>query len=165
MIVLCENVYKTLLTNQTNQTQTTDSVYMTTTSSSPCLLPTSYQRVRWDIELVTYLANTVNPVSLVLDLLITHDRFGSSSDLNLNGPLHYPNDIHRSLNESVSDKIRKYRSDYNNNPPNYISFMPAIATTSGKLHSEFVRLLFLQAHRKTYRFFCRFRSSDYTFKQ
>jgi hypothetical protein len=34
------------------------------------------------------------------------------------------------------------------------SFMPAIArTTSGRLHSEFVSLLFLQAHRETDRFF------------
>ena len=33
-----------------------------------------------------------------------------------------------------------------------VSFMPAIASTSGRLHSEFVRLLFLQAHRETDRF-------------
>jgi hypothetical protein len=31
--------------------------------------------------------------------------------------------------------------------------MIAIASTSGWLHSEFVRLLFLQAHRETDRFF------------
>ena len=31
--------------------------------------------------------------------------------------------------------------------------MPAIASTSGRLHSEFVRLLFLQAHRETDGFF------------
>ena len=31
--------------------------------------------------------------------------------------------------------------------------MPIIASTSGRLHSEFVRLLFLQAHRETDRFF------------
>jgi hypothetical protein len=31
--------------------------------------------------------------------------------------------------------------------------MPAIASTSGRLHSEFVRLLFLQSHRETDRFF------------
>ncbi len=30
---------------------------------------------------------------------------------------------------------------------------PAIASTSGRLHSESVRLLFLQAHRETDRFF------------
>ena len=31
--------------------------------------------------------------------------------------------------------------------------MTAIASTSGRLHSEFVRLLFLQTHRETDRFF------------
>jgi hypothetical protein len=31
--------------------------------------------------------------------------------------------------------------------------MPAIASTSGRLHSEFVRLLFLQDHRETDHFF------------
>ncbi len=31
--------------------------------------------------------------------------------------------------------------------------MPAIAGTTGRLHSEFIRLLFLQAHRETDRFF------------
>jgi hypothetical protein len=49
--------------------------------------------------------------------------------------------------------IRKYRTDYNNNPPNTVSFMSAIASTSGRLHNEFVSLLFLQAHRETDRFF------------
>jgi hypothetical protein len=44
---------------------------------------------------------------------------------NLNGKLHYPNpnDIDRSLTESATDKIRKYRVDYNNNQPNTVSFM------------------------------------------
>ena len=31
--------------------------------------------------------------------------------------------------------------------------MSAVASTSGRLHSEFIRLLFLQAHRETDRFF------------
>ena len=67
--------------------------------------------------------------------------------------LHYHNDIDRSLNETADDKIRKYRADHNNNPPNNVSFMPPIPSASGRLHSEFVRLLFLQAHRETDRFF------------
>ena len=78
---------------------------------------------------------------------------GSRSDPSINGHLHYPNDIDRSLNEAAADKIRKYRADYNNNPPSSVAFMPIIASTSGRLHSEFVRLLFLQAHRETDRFF------------
>jgi hypothetical protein len=91
-----------------------------------------------NIELTAYLSNTVGPVPVVMDLLITHDRFGSNSDLTLNGHVHYPNDIDRSLNETVTDKIRKYRADYNNNPPNATSFIPVIGSTSGSLHNEFV---------------------------
>ena len=103
-----------------------------------------------DIELAGYLANAAGPVPLVLDLRIAHERFGSSSNPSLNGNLHYPN---RSINEAAADKIRKYRADYNQNPPSAVAFMPAIASTSGRLHSEFIRLLFLQAHRETDRFF------------
>ncbi len=75
---------------------------------------------------------------LVLDLRIVHERFGSSSDPSINGHLHYPNDVDRSLNETVVDKIRKYRPDYHNNPPHDVSFIPVIVSTSGRLHSEFV---------------------------
>ena len=57
------------------------------------------------------------------------------------------------LNDVAIDKIRKYHADYNNRPPSAVSFMTAITSTSGRLHSEFVRLLFLQAHRETDRFF------------
>ena len=96
-----------------------------------------------DVEVAGYLANQAGPVPLVLDLRITHDRVGRSSDLSLNGNLRYPNDNDRSLSEAAADKILKYRADYNNNPPQAVAFMPAIASTSGRLHSEFIRLLFL----------------------
>ena len=43
-----------------------------------------------DVELVGYLANTSGPVTLVLDLRIDHDRFGSTSDPTLNGTLQRP---------------------------------------------------------------------------
>ncbi len=90
---------------------------------------------------------------LVLDLHITHERFGSNSDPHRNGHLHYPNDIDRSLNETDSDKIRTYHTDHDNNPPTVISFMTTIASTSGRIQSEFVYLLFLQAHWETDSFF------------
>jgi hypothetical protein len=80
-----------------------------------------------EIELANYLANAAGPVPLVLDLRIAHDRFGSSSDPTLNGHLHYPNDIDRSLNETAADKIRRYLADYNNRSSNDISIMPTIA--------------------------------------
>ena len=50
----------------------------------------------------------MDPVTLVLDLRISHERWGGGSDPSINGHLHYPNDIDRSLNEAVTDKIRKY---------------------------------------------------------
>jgi hypothetical protein len=34
----------------------------------------------------------------------------------MNGHLHYPNDIYRSLIKVTTDKFRKYHTDYNNNP-------------------------------------------------
>jgi hypothetical protein len=67
--------------------------------------------------------------------------------------IHYPHNIDRSLIESVDDKIWKYCAIYNHNPPRSVTFIPAIGSTSGRLHSEFVRLLFLQTHRETDRFF------------
>jgi hypothetical protein len=106
-----------------------------------------------DIELEGYLANEAGPVPLVLDLRITHDRVDSSTDPTINGHLRYPNNLDQSLNDTAADNIRKYRADYNKRPPSAVSFMPAMATTSGRLHSKFVRLLFLQSHRETDRFF------------
>ncbi len=58
-----------------------------------------------------------------------------------------------SLHETATDKIRKYRADYNHNSPTSVSFIPAIPSTSGRLHGEFIRLLFLQTHRETDHFF------------
>ncbi len=106
-----------------------------------------------DIELTSYVAKTTDPLPLDLDLRITHDRFGSSSDPSLNGHLHYPKDIDKSLNESSTDKIRKYTTDHKNNPPTDVSFMSDFVSTSGRLHSDFLRLLFLKTHRETDHFF------------
>ena len=65
---------------------------------------------------------------LVLDMCITHERWGSS----LNGQLHYPSPgvIDSPLNEIDVDKIRDYHTDCNNRPSNTISFIPAVTSTS-----------------------------------
>ncbi len=75
-----------------------------------------------DIEVTSHLPDVSDPVSLVLDFHITHDRFGSISDPSFNAHLYYPNDKDKSLNEVTSDKIRKYKSDYNN-PSTVVSFI------------------------------------------
>jgi hypothetical protein len=89
-----------------------------------------------DIELGGYLSNTTDPVSLVLDLRVAHDRVDSSTVHDLNGHLRYPNNLDQSLNDAAADKIRRYRADYSNNPPRGVGFMSAIAS-----------------HRETDRFF------------
>ena len=93
------------------------------------------------------------PVSLVLDLRVAHDRVGSSDDPDLNGHLRYPNNLDQSLNDTAATELRKYLTDYNFNPSRGVGFMTAIVITCGHLHSEFIRILFLQAHRETDRFF------------
>jgi len=44
-------------------------------------------------------------------------------------------------------KINRYRQQYADNQN--ISFLPAILSTSTRMHGEFLRLNFLQAHRET----------------
>jgi hypothetical protein len=56
-----------------------------------------------DIELVGYLQKVVGTVPLVLDLHITHERKGSTTDPTLDGQLHYPNDLDKTLNETETD--------------------------------------------------------------
>jgi hypothetical protein len=69
-----------------------------------------------DVELTGYLTNETGPVTLMLDLLIVHDRVGSSTDPTLNGQLRHPNNLDQSLNDVVVDKVREYHGDYNMNP-------------------------------------------------
>jgi hypothetical protein len=106
-----------------------------------------------DIEFVGYLSTVAGPVPLVMDLRVAHDRVGSSADPALNGHLRYPNNLDQSLNDTAATKLRKYRADYNFNPTRGVGFIPTIASTSGRLHSEFIRILFLRNHRETDRFF------------
>jgi recombinational DNA repair ATPase RecF len=48
---------------------------------------------------------------------------------------------------SAQRKTNAYKQTYADNLN--ISFVPAIMSTSNRMHGEFLRLLFLQAHRET----------------
>jgi hypothetical protein len=78
-------------------------LFRTTHTTKTQHVTKSRGRHRGDIELAAYLANAAGPVPLVLDLRIAHGRFGSSTDPSLNGHLHYPHDIDKSLNEAAGD--------------------------------------------------------------
>jgi hypothetical protein len=81
---------------------------------------------------------------LVFDLSIAHDRFGSSSHVQQNGLLTHPQDLDGPLRVAAQCKINAYRQQYADNQN--ISFLPAIVSTRCRMHGEFLRLIFLQAH-------------------
>jgi len=102
---------------------------------------------RGDVEIRNYLRDQAGSRSLVFDLIIAHDRFGSSSHVQQNGCLSHPQDLDTSLHIASQRKIVAYQQQYDDNQN--ISFLPTIVSTSTRMHGEFLRLLFLQAHRET----------------
>jgi hypothetical protein len=102
---------------------------------------------RGDVEVRSYLRDQAGSRSLVFDLSITHDRFGSSSHVQQNGSLLHPQDLDGPMRVAAQRKTNAYKQTYADNQN--ISFLPAIMSTSNRMHGEFLRLLFLQAHRET----------------
>jgi hypothetical protein len=77
----------------------------------------------------------------------SHTMYWSSSHPLQNGSLTHPNDVDAPLHIAAQRKINSYRQQYADNQN--ISFLPAITSTSTRMHGDFLRLLFLQAHRET----------------
>jgi hypothetical protein len=61
--------------------------------------------------------------------------------------LRIPQDLDAPLRIAAQRKITAYQQQYADNQN--ISFLPAIVSTSTRMHGEFLRLLFLQAHQET----------------
>ena len=59
----------------------------------------------------------------------------------------HPQDLDAPLRIAAQRKIAAYQQQYADNQN--ISFLPAIVSTSTRMHGEFLRLLFLQAPRET----------------
>jgi hypothetical protein len=92
---------------------------------------------RGDVELRDYLRDQAGSRSLVFDLSITHDRYGSSSHPLQNGHLTHPQDIDAPLHIAAQRKMNSYRQQHADNQN--ISFLSAIVSTSGstRMHGEF----------------------------
>jgi hypothetical protein len=95
---------------------------------------------RGDVELRSYLQDAAGRRSLVFHLSMTHDRFGSSSHVQQNGLLSHPQDLDAPLRLAAQRKINSNRQQYADNQN--ISSLPAIVSTSTRMHGEFLRLLF-----------------------
>jgi hypothetical protein len=62
---------------------------------------------------------SLSPAWSSVDLCLTHERFGSSSNPSLHGDFHYPAQgllTLIKLNETAADRIRDYRADYHESP-------------------------------------------------
>ena len=97
------------------------------------------------MEIKSYLQDAAGHRSLVFDLSITHDRIGSSGHVQQKGLLSHPQDLDGPMR--VAAQRTAYRQQYVDNQN--ICFLPAILSTFTRMHGEFLRLLFLQAHRET----------------
>ena len=93
------------------------------------------------------------PRTLILDFTMPHTRY-DRSHLHLNGQL---TNTGRSDGAPEPDgdiktvarkKILHYRQLYVDHP-DPIAFMPVALDTSGRIYDDFLRLLFLHAHRET----------------
>ena len=102
---------------------------------------------RGDVEVRSYLRDQAGSRSLVFDLSIAHDRFGLSSHVQQNGSLSHLQDLDGPMRVAAQRKTNAYKQTYADNQN--ISFLPAIISTSNRMHGEFLRLLFLQAHLET----------------
>jgi hypothetical protein len=74
---------------------------------------TGHQRI--NVEISSYLQHAAGLQSLVFDLSMTHNRFGSSSHVQQNGLLSNPQDLDATLCLAVHRKNNGYRQQHDDN--------------------------------------------------
>ena len=75
----------------------------------------------------------------------------SAANPSLNGTLRHA-DINHVLSHRAQEKIDKYRAGYAATDVRK-AFLPAVVSTSGRIHGDLLRLLYLLADNKTKRHF------------
>jgi len=88
----------------------------------------------------SYLRDQARSRSLAFDLSIARDRFGSSSHVQQNGSLSHPQDLDGPMRVAAQRKTNAYKQTYADNQN--ISFLPAIMSTSNRMHGEFCVFFF-----------------------
>ena len=118
-------------------------------SSSIKSLPTSDGHRRADLHVVG--AHLMGKDDLMVDVTVRHDFIGDARDVLRHGTLRNPDRPDQPLNEAAADKIRSYREPYSRNRS--LAFLPACMSTSGRIHSEFLRLLYFLADKQASDYF------------
>jgi hypothetical protein len=106
-------------------------------------VPTSSGNKRGDLEIKRL--NVAGTLDIIIDVAVVHEFHGSVAQDDRHGQLRHPNPDKVLINKEVT-KVQgnAYRQDYLHNHNK--TFLPLIMSTSGRLHGEFVRLLYILAH-------------------
>ena len=118
-------------------------------SSSIKSVPTSDGYRRADLHVVG--AHLMGKDDLVVDVTVRHDFTGDARDVLRHGTLRNPDRPNQLLDQAAADKIRNYRELYARNRS--LAFLPACLSTSGRIHIEFLRLLYFLADRQAADYF------------
>ena len=98
-------------------------------------------------------ANLGGDRHLVIDIACTHEFGGNHRrDIGRNGQLR-DHDVNKLLETTARTKVARYREAYANRQGTTYAFLPCVMSTSGRIHGEFLRLLYILAHRRTLKYF------------
>ena len=103
---------------------------------------------RGDLEIRD--ANVADKAHLIIDVAMIHAFHGACDDIGRHGALRHAQNPDRALIDAAKRKVKDYRLDYLQDGK---AFLPLIASTSGRLHGEFVRFLYFLAHKRAMDFF------------
>ena len=106
-------------------------------------------KTRGDLQLNLQIGNQRQTV---VDVAMVHDFHGAVDNPGSHGQPRHPHNPDRVLIDAAKRKVSHYRRDYQRLDT---AFVPLIASTSGRLHAEFVRLLYFFAHQRALAFFAK----------
>ena len=100
-------------------------------------------------DLVIKGANIGGDTNLIIDVALIHEFGGNHMvDVSLNGKLRHaqPDKL---LESAARTKVHRYREAYATRSGITYAFLPCVMSTSGRIHGEFLRFLYILAHRRT----------------
>ena len=103
---------------------------------------------------ITSISSWTSPcvtTDLLVDVTLRHDFVGAGHNGLNQGELRNPDNPDKLLDSAAADKIHHYRAPYRQN--RHVAFLPACMTTSGRIHGEFLRLLYFISNKQAVDYF------------
>jgi hypothetical protein len=110
---------------------------------------TSAGKQRADLEILNI--QVLQQIDLLVDVTLRHDFVGAGHNGLNQGQLRNPDNLDKLLDSAAADKIRHYRAPYRQN--RHVAFLPTCMTTSGRIHGEFLRLLYFISNKQAVDYF------------